>query len=135
MLTLYKALAGMVVSGALLGCASTHSCGGGQMTAVQDLVYLGTDTPAGPVPAAAWAAFLSETVTPRFPAGFTVWPAAGQWRSANGAIVKESSFVLSLVHAGDDTAERAVRDVIETYKTHFQQEAVLRVRVPICMSL
>lgn len=124
-----------LASSTLVGCAGAPLCGTGQAAAVQDLIYFGTDTPSGPVSPQAWAEFLSGTVTPRFPEGLTVWQATGQWRSAAGPVIKESSFVLSLVHAGSGASDLAVREVIESYKASFQQEAVLRVRSSACMSL
>lgn len=123
------------ISSALVGCASAPGCASGQTAAVQDLIYFGTDTPAGSVSPQAWAEFLAETVTPRFPDGLTVWPATGQWRAAVGSITKESTFVLSLVHPGNGASEQSVRELIQSYKARFQQEAVLRVRSPACISL
>ncbi|MBL8529464.1 MAG: DUF3574 domain-containing protein [Burkholderiales bacterium] len=37
------------------------------------MLYFGTDKPSGRVTPEDWAQFLSETVTPRFPAGLTAW--------------------------------------------------------------
>jgi hypothetical protein len=79
----------------------------------------------------AWAAFVTEIVTPRFPAGLTVWPATGQWRDPNGRIRREPSFVLELVlPTHTDDTDRAITAIIAEYKRRFRQEAVLRVRMP-----
>jgi hypothetical protein len=43
--------------------------------------------------------------------------------------------VLQLVHANSEGTERAVRDVMTDYRKRFEQEAVLRVRMPACVSL
>ena len=123
------------IASAPVGCASTPPCGAGESAAVQELIYFGTDTPSGPVTDQAWAEFLSGTVTPRFPDGLSVWSAQGQWRSAAGPVIQESSYVLSLVHPGHGASEQAVLELIQAYKTRFQQEAVLRVRSSACMSL
>lgn len=111
------------------------ACPSGQDAAVQELLYFGTDKPSGRVTPEDWAQFLSETVTPRFPAGLTAWQASGQWRSASGAVVQESSYVLSLVHPHSAAAEKAVLELIASYKARFQQEAVLRVKANACISL
>ena len=58
---------------------------------VNDQIFLGTDTPSGPVSPQEWTSFLAESVTPRFPQGLTVWQASGQWRGNDGAIVREPS--------------------------------------------
>jgi hypothetical protein len=79
----------------------------------------------------AWAAFVTDIVTPRFPAGLTVWSATGQWREPNGHIQREPSFVLELVlpTRAVDT-DIAITAIIAEYKRRFRQEAVLRVRMP-----
>lgn len=48
--------------------------------------------------------------------------------------VREWSNVLALVHTEDDVSEAAVREVIGTYKTQFQQDSVLRLRAITCVS-
>lgn len=121
---------------ALVGCHSMSmtSCGGESQPAVQELVYFGTDRPSGRVTSEDWAQFLSAVVTPRFPDGLSAWQASGQWRSASGAIIREPSYVLSLVHSDDVQTNQAVQEIVSSYKTRFQQEAVLRVRSVTCMS-
>lgn len=111
------------------------SCKGDESFAVQELVYFGTEMPSGHVMPEAWRQFLSEIVTPRFPDGFSVWQASGQWRSVSGEVIREPAYVLSLVHPDDAAPSKAVREIIASYKTRFQQEAVLRVKVHTCMSL
>ena len=80
----------------------------------------------GTVGEAEWQAFLADTVTPRFPAGFTVLAAEGQWRDeGKAAILRESSRILLIVHpAGAD--EAALAALIDAYKTRFRQQSVLR---------
>ena len=79
--------------------------------------------------------FLREVVTPRFPDGLSVWHATGQWRGTDGRPITESTFVLSLVHGREPSFEASVRDIISEYKARFQQEAVLRVKSHVCISL
>ncbi|NJL18473.1 MAG: DUF3574 domain-containing protein [Nitrospira sp.] len=90
--------------------------------AVQELLYFGTEMPSGHVSPQDWAHFLNEIVTPRFPNGFSTWHASGQWRSASGDIIRESSYVLSLLHSEDVDQEQAIRELINSYKTRFHQE-------------
>jgi hypothetical protein len=92
-----------------------------------DRLYFGraiADT--GVVSDSAWAVFVREIVTPRFPAGITTWRAEGQWRSGAGAIVREPSVVLEIIHPPTDGDETAVQDIVREYKRRFRQEAVLR---------
>lgn len=117
------------------GCAAMQArCAAGETAAVSEWLYFGTARPGGAVSPQEWSGFLASVVTSRFPAGLTAWPAAGQWRSADGSITKEDSFVLNLVHPGDAAAEQGVISVVAEYKTRFIQEAVLRVRSPVCTS-
>ena len=121
----------------LAGCAAKPSagpCAAQETVMVNDLIFLGTDSPAGQVSEQAWEDFLREAVTPRFPQGLTAWRAAGQWRGNDGSIVKEPSFVLDLVHPDDTVSETAVRELQAEYKTRFQQEATMRVKQSACVS-
>lgn len=119
---------------ALAACAPlvAPSCAAGATGAVSDLLYFGTSRPGGVVSAQDWARFLADSVTPRFPQGFTAWPASGQWRSADGTVVREGSFVLSIVHPRSDAAEAAVAAIASEYKARFRQESVLRASSPVC---
>ncbi len=121
----------------LMGCGTTTGvpCGDGAQRAVQELLYFGTEMPSGHVGPQDWAQFLDEIVTPRFPNGFSTWHASGQWRSASGDVIREPSYVLSLLHSEDDDQEQAIRELITSYKTRFHQEAVLRVKSSACTSL
>lgn len=121
---------------ALSGCAAVSGppCAAGEERAVSELMYFGMAKPDGVVSASEWDGFLQGSVTPRFAQGFTVWPASGQWRGANGGVVREASYVLSLVYAADERSEAEARAIVSEYKTRFQQEAVLRVRSHVCVS-
>lgn len=122
---------------ALAGCAAkppSGPCAAQETVMVNDLIFLGTDSPAGQVSEQAWEDFLRVSVTPRFPQGLTAWRAAGQWRGNDGAIVREPSFVLDLVHPDDAASESAVRALQAEYKARFQQEATMRVKQNACVS-
>lgn len=121
----------------LAGCGTMNpmSCSGDERLAMQELLYFGTETPSGHVTPEAWMQFISDMVTPRFPDGFSVWQASGQWRSASGEVIHEPSYVLSLVHSDGAAPDKAVQEIILSYKTRFQQEAVLRVKSHTCVSL
>lgn len=116
------------------GTISGFSCGDGGQRAVQELMYFGTETPSGSVTPEEWTRFLSEVVTPQFPQGLSVWQASGQWRAASGVMVKEPTYILSLIHPDDTVTNKAIQDILSSYKTRFQQEAVLRVTTPVCTS-
>lgn len=121
----------------LSGCGtmSGFACGEGGQRAVQEMVYFGTDTPSGSVTPEDWTRFLTDTVTPRFPEGLSVWQASGQWRAASGVMVNEPTYILSLIHPENAITNKAMQDILSSYKTRFHQEAVLRVSSAVCASL
>lgn len=82
-----------------------------------------------------WAAFLADTVTPRFPGGLTVLDARGQWLDAGeGRLYRESTKLLNvLTPAGDEENSAAkIRDISDAYKARFQQQAVFLTALPAC---
>lgn len=124
-------------SAALTACSMVRPqiCLSGQEAAIQDFIYFGAEKPDGRVTSEDWSRFLSETVTPRFPLGFTTWQASGQWKSESGDIVREPSYVLSVVHPPGSAHETSIREIVDAYRVTFQQEAVLQVRSNVCMAL
>jgi hypothetical protein len=96
---------------------------------VSDVLYFGRSVPGGGTVADAdWETFLREVITPRFPAGLTVWAAQGQWRGPDGTVVREDTRVVQLVHPPAASADSAVARVVAEYRRRFRQESVLRVR-------
>ena len=121
---------------AVSACSSTYivRCKEGYQLAVHDSLYFGTAKPDGVVSPADWARFLESTVTPRFPQGLTSSRTSGQWRGADGEIVREDSHVLQLLHPDDEASEKAIREMIDIYKSQFKQEAVMRISSHTCAS-
>ncbi len=120
---------------ALAGCAAGPPplCSAAEREAgcaVATQLFFGLSRPDGTnVSEAEWQDFLAEIVTPRFPAGFTVSVAEGQWRSdATAAIVRESSRILLIVRR-DGEDESGIAALIDAYKMRFRQESVLRLDV------
>jgi Protein of unknown function (DUF3574) len=95
-------------------------------------LYFGLNRKGGNVTEAQWQAFLRDEVTPRFPQGFTVWQADGQWRRADGVIEHEHSKVLRLVHEDTPTQHAALAELIGRYKRAYQQESVLWETGSVC---
>lgn len=87
----------------------------------------------GPLTQAEWNAFLAKTVTPRFPAGFTVYEASGQWQGpGNRRIIKENTKVIE-IEAQNSPALRASLDAIAgAYKREFHQDSVGLVTTIAC---
>jgi hypothetical protein len=78
-----------------------------------------------PVTRREWTAFVRQNVTPRFPAGFTVYEAEGQWLDpVSHAAVRENSKVMII--AAEDTAEvrTKIAEVSDLYRKAFHQQSV-----------
>jgi hypothetical protein len=123
---------------ALGGCvhAGALRCAAGAQPMVQERLYFGTQRPrgGGPVSDAEWNAFLDD-VAAAFPNGFTTWDAAGGWRGPDGRTVREASHVVEIVHpAGGAAVDARVEALLAAYNARFDQDAVMRVRVPACVA-
>lgn len=120
--------------GSTAPAASGALCGTGDSALERDELYFGRNRKGGPeVSEEEWRGFLERVVTPRFPAGFTVWEARGQWRGADGAVEEEKSKVLAVFHPPDPASRGAVDSIVAAYRSEFRQEAVLRARTPACV--
>ncbi|MCE5333740.1 MAG: DUF3574 domain-containing protein [Desulfobacteraceae bacterium] len=101
---------------------------------VCDTLHFGMAGRGGEVSEEQWEEFLKTVVTPRFPAGFTVYDSHGQWLGKDGQVLRERAKVLQIVHRPGTKHEKALGKIIEAYKTAFGQESVLRVRSSVQVS-
>ncbi|VWM14546.1 hypothetical protein BLA6992_05322 [Burkholderia lata] len=100
-----------------------------------DLLFGRDITGRGPVTDAERAAFLADTVTPRFPDGLTYWDTHGKWRDrASGGITREDSFVIRII--ADDTSDTRARlaAIRQAYMQRFHQQSVGMTVVAACAS-
>jgi len=82
---------------------------------------------------AAWRRFLAREVTPRFPDGFTVVNALGQWRDrGTGRIVREPSKLVVIVLPGNADDQAQLDAIVAAYKRQFQQQSVGVIVQPAC---
>ena len=74
-------------------------------------------------------------MTPRFPDGFTVIDAKGQWRAPGGQKIssERSKVVMIAMPPGADNDAR-LQQIIEAYKTRFKQQSVGLIVRPACVS-
>ena len=140
----------LIISAALLlaasGCAMDHdhrpvpvaarlTCPAGAEGWARTELYFGLSRPDGPaISDAEFQGFVDGEVTPRFPDGLTLLAGAGQWRGDDGAIVKEDSRVLVLLHPEAPDVDRALEAIRGAYIEQFDQESVLRVDGASCVS-
>jgi hypothetical protein len=111
---------------AMAACASLGASSRGGAEHIDRLAFgLGIrDT--GFVSESAWADFIRDVVTPRFPQGFAVYRTEGQWRLDNGTVVKEPGRIIELIHVPDAATEAKVVEIADYFIRKFDQEAVGR---------
>jgi len=117
----------------LTGCATATVRGpsvGASTATGASLAWLRTELYMGAVPAEDWKQFLADTVTPKFPAGFTVLDAYGQWRSPAGEIRSLPSRVLVILHPPDAASEEGIEEIRTAFKKRFGHVSVLRATAP-----
>ena len=114
--------------------AVTLSCGTASAAQIRTTLYFGLSRPKGSVSELEWQLFLRDEVTKRFPDGFTVWQAEGQWQTPAGSIAREQSKVLLLVHADNAVSRQSVQAVIQAYRKAFDQESVLWESSRVCVA-
>jgi len=96
-------------------------------------LYFGRDKPGGgEVSEAEWAAFLAESVTPRFPDGLSVLNVEGQHRDPAGRIVRERTKLLVVVVFDAPAHQAKVSEIVEAYNRRFGQHGVFRAEYPVC---
>lgn len=127
-------LLAMLVLGA---CASTapersgdNTCGGNAMTETQ--LFFGLSRPTGgTVSESEWNAFVQSEILPRFAEGFSVMDSSGFWLDGRSrlTIMENSKIVSRLLRPGD--AEE-IPQIIDSYKSKFAQESVLRIDTAVC---
>jgi len=123
------------VSLTLTACAGTTplACAPGTSPMTKYELFLGQNIGAtGRVSDVEWRRFLTEEVTPRYPDGFTVLDAAGQWRDPMGTIISEQSRNLVVIVRDPASELPKITAIRDTYKTRFRQDAVLFVQSQIC---
>jgi hypothetical protein len=119
----------------LFSFLSSFPAAAGEATTVETTLYFGLDIPGGEkVNEEDWTDFLATVVTPRFPDGFTVIDAYGQWRDpsvANAQIVRETTKVIVIVRPASDEADARVFEIKSLYMTRFGQKSVFHTDAPV----
>lgn len=102
---------------------------------IETRLYLGMESPKGPVTEEAFRAFIDAEVTPRWKEGFTLLTGEGHWLSEERHIaVREPSRILVRLNDGSGEASAGVEAIRAAYIKQFTQDAVLRTDAPVCAS-
>lgn len=116
------------------GAQARPPCPAGLKPVTTAQLFFGADDAGRPVGEAEWSGFLASEVTPRFPAGLTVWDAKGQWRESHGGVYREGAKVMLIVLEGRAGERARLAAVIGAYKARFHQRSVLLVERRECAS-
>ena len=123
----------LLAGGCAAGGGGAPSCTAPLRPAVQVDLYFGRDKPSGgEVSEAEWAAFLAESVTPRFPDGLSVLPVEGQTRVPSGPIVRERTKLLVVVVFDAPAHAAKVAEIVDAYNRRFGQHGVFRTERAVC---
>ena len=139
-ISLLLALGAIFLALALAACAdievSTSECADGGELWHEYRLFMGRGSGGAEVVGEEdWAAFLADTITPRFPDGLSVIDVAGQGTNADGTLERErTKMLLVLVPPSDETALNRMNEIGAEYKRRFTQDAVLRVITPACVA-
>ena len=83
-----------------------------------------------------WQQFLADTITPRFPAGLTVFDGRGQWLPPSGKLQREPvKVVLGAVSPDPAQSMKLVDEISALYAKRFNQDAVFRMAASACAGL
>lgn len=97
-------------------------------------LLFGANFRGGVVGPRAFARFIDEEVTPRFPLGSSVFDGHGQWRGASGRLIREPSRMLLIWYEPGKDSEGAIEAIRFAYKKRFKQQSVLRADGMSCVS-
>lgn len=98
----------------------------------QSTLYFGLSCQDGSqVELSEWQQFVDTEITSRFPEGFTVVTADGQWQNKKGDIIQEPSRMVIILHTADPQIQYSIEAIRERYKERFDQQSVLLTTQPI----
>lgn len=123
----------LVLVALLLPLPAFAACPTGQKEMLTVRLYLGQSMNGRAIAPAAFRDFLARTVTPRFPSGFTVYEAQGQWRDTQThAVTREGSRIVEIISPDSTELHARVEEVRKNYIARFHQQAVGVVEFPVC---
>ncbi|WP_404710709.1 DUF3574 domain-containing protein [Sphingomonas sp. MMS24-J13] len=112
--------------------ARRFACASPDEAFIRTTLYFGLGQRLGWISARQWRSFLRHEVTVRFPQGFTVLDAQGQWRGESGMIMRERSKVLLIIHRDTPESWNDIHALIALYRARYDQELVLQEDAEVC---
>jgi len=133
-----RTLAALALALGLAGCMAVPEpevCPAGQERLRTAQLFFGRNVKDQPrVSEVDFRKFVDQELTPRFPEGLTVLDGNGQWRGPENQLFREASKVVLIVMPARSDASDRLQAVRTAYKTRFQQESVLVITQPACVS-
>jgi hypothetical protein len=135
--SLVRLAAGVVMALSVAACATAPkapSCPDGQQRLRTAQLFFGRNVGGKPgVSDSAFAKFVDEELTPRFPDGLTILDGGGQWHGPENKLIRESAKVVLIVLPKRDAGDR-IEAVRNAYKARFNQDSVLLITQAACVS-
>ena len=125
--------ASMALLMALWTIPAQAACPPGQSEMLTVRLYFGQSMHGKPVAASAWRDFVARMVTPRFPGGFTLYDAQGQWRDPRTRrIAREASKVIEIAAPQTRDLQVRIAEIRKDYAARFHQQSVGLLTLPGC---
>jgi hypothetical protein len=94
-------------------------------------IYFGRSIPAGGhISDSDFPDFLGKLMTKEFPKGLTVLNAYGKMEKASGAVVKQPTVVIVIVHEKNQSNSMKVQRTIDAYRSRFRNLQVMSLSSP-----
>ena len=120
------------------GCAGLKhdACPAGQERLRTAQLFFGRNAGEKPrVSEADFRRYVDEELTPRFPDGLTVIDGGGQWKGEENKLIREAAKVVLIVLPNGSEQQPRLDAARAAYKTRFNQEAVMLITQPACVSI
>ena len=78
--------------------------------------------------------FIDQEVAPRFPDGVTVLDAGRQWQGSDNLLIRDAAKVVQIVLPPRSDPQAPMEAIRAAYRTKFQQDSVVVVTPPACVS-
>lgn len=122
---------------AMAGCASVKhdACPKGQERLRTAQLFFGRNAGDKPrVSETEFRRYVDEELTPRFPDGLTILDGGGQWKGEENKLIREASKVVLIVLTKGSDQQPRLDAARAAYKTRFNQDAVMLITQPACVS-
>lgn len=75
-----------------------------------------------------WIEFIDNTVSHRFPSGFSIMELTGQWKNiSDEVIIREKTMMIIICHHNTIESNNHIDSIKTTYKCLFDQDSVMEI--------